>query len=350
MTAQITIRDYENLSAYLDGQLSNKEKASIEARMRTNPDLRRAFEEMNRTRMLLRSAPRHKAPRNFTLTPAMVGVQKRKPGGLFGYFPVLSFTSAVAALALILTFIFSSGPAPLSTANAPIANQAAPEAAQQMKAASESSDTSGAVMPQGAAPSIEMSPRPEATLQVEQSSGEQVPGGVVTWGFPPNSFSSAGKLPVGGGAQGLGGGGGGGGMRDYGGMGVPSANGQVVVPYDSAQSLPQSQPAASAAQTNDYLSVPTVEGTGPILGVPAEGQGGQYLSPLPTPVPTLSQNTEREDTMAFQPAPETIAGENEAPSPAGLIGLSLLTVIQILLGLLAVITGILAWWVWKRNR
>ncbi len=75
-------------------------------------DLQAALDEMSRTRALLRSAPRRRAPRNFTLSPAMVGVQKQKrSGSWWSLFPVLSFTSALATLALVASILFQLIPA-----------------------------------------------------------------------------------------------------------------------------------------------------------------------------------------------------------------------------------------------
>src|SRR5512142_1758722 len=82
MRAQISNRDYEQLSAYIDGQLSPAERRKLEERLRARTDLQVALDEMNRTRSLLRSAPRRRAPRNFTLTPAMVGERGPRRGGL----------------------------------------------------------------------------------------------------------------------------------------------------------------------------------------------------------------------------------------------------------------------------
>jgi len=78
MTTKITPRDWEALSAYLDGQLRPKERARIEKRMKENEALRSAFEELQHTRMLLRNQTSLQAPRNFTLTPEMVGARSRE--------------------------------------------------------------------------------------------------------------------------------------------------------------------------------------------------------------------------------------------------------------------------------
>ena len=66
MTTPISDRDWEAISAYLDGELNPKERARLDARLQANADLRAALEDLRRTRTVLRSQPRLHAPRNFT--------------------------------------------------------------------------------------------------------------------------------------------------------------------------------------------------------------------------------------------------------------------------------------------
>jgi len=73
MTTQITPRDWETLSAYLDDQLSASERRALEVRLARLPELSQSLEELRSTRIILRSLPKLRAPRNFTLTPSMAG-------------------------------------------------------------------------------------------------------------------------------------------------------------------------------------------------------------------------------------------------------------------------------------
>ena len=66
-------RDLELLSSYLDGQLKPSESARLERRLASEPDLRSVLDDLRAARGLLRQLPVRKAPRNFTLTPKMVG-------------------------------------------------------------------------------------------------------------------------------------------------------------------------------------------------------------------------------------------------------------------------------------
>jgi len=99
MTAT-SFRDIEQLSAYLDGELSQAERARLESRIKADAGLRAALEELRQARTLLRRTPQRGAPRNFTLTPKMAGLRPPLPRA----FPVLRLASAVATLLLFITF------------------------------------------------------------------------------------------------------------------------------------------------------------------------------------------------------------------------------------------------------
>jgi anti-sigma factor RsiW len=94
-----SFRDIEQLSAYLDGQLSRDKRARLEVRIQADPALSAALEEIRQTRALLRRTPQRRAPRNFRLTPKMVGIRPPVPRLV----PVLSWASAVAMLLFIFT-------------------------------------------------------------------------------------------------------------------------------------------------------------------------------------------------------------------------------------------------------
>ena len=120
-------RDLERISASLDGQLSPEEAARLEQRLAVDPQLRQTRDELLRTRSLLRRAPVHRAPRNFTLTPRMAGLRPPQPRLV----PVFSWASAAAVLALLVTFAaplvgqFSSSSMAAAPLAAPLAAPAA---------------------------------------------------------------------------------------------------------------------------------------------------------------------------------------------------------------------------------
>jgi hypothetical protein len=104
MKTTLSSHDWQALSDYLDGQLSPQARARLEARLKANAGLRLALEELRRTRIILKNAPRLRARRNFTLTAAMVA--RRSPQRSFWQpFSTLRLSSAVAALLFILVFL-----------------------------------------------------------------------------------------------------------------------------------------------------------------------------------------------------------------------------------------------------
>jgi hypothetical protein len=102
MKNQITSRDYELISAYLDNQLGLKEGALIEARLKTEPELRKELHEISKTRLLIRTLPKLKAPHNYYVHAA--APQFRPTLRLA---PIFGIVSAVASVLLALV-IFGS--------------------------------------------------------------------------------------------------------------------------------------------------------------------------------------------------------------------------------------------------
>lgn len=105
MTKRISPRDLEALSAYMDGELSQKELALLETRLESSIELQAAYEELRRTRVLLKTQPRLRAPRNFTLTAEMAGVRAKSPSPATRLFPVFRLTAALASILFVLVVI-----------------------------------------------------------------------------------------------------------------------------------------------------------------------------------------------------------------------------------------------------
>lgn len=103
----LTNTDYELLSAYIDEMLEEDERRMLEARLQTEPLLRRELAALRQTVTLLNHLPTLQAPRNFTLTAAMVGelIQPQRatqPRKRVMVFPVMSALSAAAALVMMV--------------------------------------------------------------------------------------------------------------------------------------------------------------------------------------------------------------------------------------------------------
>ncbi len=136
MTMQIPPSDWELLSAYLDNELSPRERTQVEARLKASAELRQGLSELRQVRHTLRSQPRLRAPRNFTLTPQMAGVRPGvRPGGLLlpPAYPMLRLASVLATIFFVLItagslYVRSYGPAPRPVALSQPQDLAAQEA------------------------------------------------------------------------------------------------------------------------------------------------------------------------------------------------------------------------------
>ncbi|HSM70804.1 MAG TPA: hypothetical protein VK851_04615 [Anaerolineales bacterium] len=92
-------RDLEQLSAYLDGELKPSDVAKMEKRLQSDLELESALQDLRATRTLLRSLPRRKSPRNFTLTRKMAGQNPPLPRT----YPFFRLATMVATLMLFFT-------------------------------------------------------------------------------------------------------------------------------------------------------------------------------------------------------------------------------------------------------
>ena len=165
-------RDLELLSSYLDGQLRPSDSARLEARLSSDPDLRAVLDDLRAARGLLRQLPMRKAPRNFTLTPKMVGKNPPLPRS----YPAFRFVTALASLMLFFTlglnfvvpqmaqtpaFGMGGGGAPdLYSAQAPAAESAPATEAPAAEAAAEE-------------PSILVAPAPTQTISPAADSARE---------------------------------------------------------------------------------------------------------------------------------------------------------------------------------
>lgn len=95
-----SFRDVELLSTYLDGELSQGDAARLEARLARDPHLAAALDELRQSRSLLRRLPQRRAPRNFVLSPRMVGQKPPLPRE----YPLFRFSTVLATLLLLFTF------------------------------------------------------------------------------------------------------------------------------------------------------------------------------------------------------------------------------------------------------
>jgi hypothetical protein len=104
-------RELASLSAYLDGELSPADHQALATRLLHEPDLGAQLEKLRRTKLTVGCLSRLHAPRNYTLTPEMVTVRKKKVRLFLG---TLRLASVLAAILLVVLFgaefLLTSGP------------------------------------------------------------------------------------------------------------------------------------------------------------------------------------------------------------------------------------------------
>ena len=96
----ITNKELLQVSAYIDGAMSPKEKQAFEAHLASSATMQKELLEYKHLKATLRSLPQKKAPRNFTLSPERVKVRQAAPR----LAPAFSFASAGVAILLMIAF------------------------------------------------------------------------------------------------------------------------------------------------------------------------------------------------------------------------------------------------------
>ncbi len=331
MRTQISPRDWQLLSEYVDHQLEDGVRTRLEQRLEREPELQAALESLRRVRAVLRSAPAYRAPRSFAITPQMLPARR----SAFSWVPALGVTSVLAAMLLVVSFLLQWVPA-----------ASAPMAAKEVSAPAEMAEMAVAVT--GAA---EQAPTPV----------------IVYWGGPRVVQQDMGR----GGMGGVGGGGGAPGMTVF-----------LPTPLPAVQKL--AQPTEAYMQTENIQPVPGEQVETPAaveeenyategaLLAPAEPQPEGTPAPLPeaTEIPMAAPSEAAptpvmEGVPALPPQPGgPILGISKAVSPtflpsettppsqrvdtgeprvsAARVALSGLSLVQVVLAAVAVLTGLVA--------
>ncbi|MDO8944767.1 MAG: hypothetical protein Q7U75_16420 [Desulfobacterales bacterium] len=314
MNALLTPGDWEFLSAYLDGQLTEAEQRRAQAVLARRADLRQGYEELRRTRAVLRAAPRRRAPRNFTLTPAMV--RQVRPVFRWGWAPSFRLASALATFLFVLSFFFRLSPAGLP-AMAPM-TAPAPLAAQ-----------SGRVMQEKT--QLDSSTTPPIIIWNDSGRGNAPAGAGDGVGSGPTRAPAAGKAvqgdadpttPASRGAS-----------AELNPPAAAAAGGKTPTPLLKSAAAPALQSTTAAAQEDLAAS----GATGPILGVAPTGERGQAVS-------DVYSGTEALGNWRVQAAPSDDASSRQAQAPSMWIWL------QAGLAGMALVCGLAAYVLWWRSR
>lgn len=103
MTAQpeLTERDYELLSAYLDGELTDTERSALEIRLLADARLRAELDALHQVRLMVRAMPILPAPRSFALTQQMLQAAAPQRPRVLSFPASLSTLMAAAAVLVV---------------------------------------------------------------------------------------------------------------------------------------------------------------------------------------------------------------------------------------------------------
>jgi len=100
----ISRRDWQLLSEYIDGELSERKRIRLESRLDSERGLRTALRRIKKTRRILRTAPRLSAPKDFVLTPDMLPQRQKE-----SFFPVLRLATVLVSVLLVAVLVLDFG-------------------------------------------------------------------------------------------------------------------------------------------------------------------------------------------------------------------------------------------------
>ena len=176
---KVSPRAFEELSAYIDGQVSQEEAQAIEAKLARSIHLQQAHDQIKALRAVTRALPQRKAPRNFILTRAEAATVKRRRNWsrAFG----LAFSLCAVFLVVLLGYDGVSNGLFAMKADAPQMSMAEDMTQDySMRDASESADESA---PESAPEFAPDSPAEMVEEPVEEKALEEETV-LLTWGAP----------------------------------------------------------------------------------------------------------------------------------------------------------------------
>jgi hypothetical protein len=180
---KVSPRAFEELSAYIDGQVSQEEAQAIEAKLARSIHLQQAHDQIKALRAVTRALPQRKAPRNFILTRAEAAAVKRGRNWsrAFG----LAFSLCAVFLVVLLGYDGLSNGLFAMKAEAPQMSMAEDMTQDySMRDASESADESAPEFaPESAPESVPESPAEMIEEPVEEKALEEETV-LLTWGAP----------------------------------------------------------------------------------------------------------------------------------------------------------------------
>ena len=172
----LTDLDYELLSAYIDGAITDSERIAFELRLQAEPELRRELDELRATVTLLNNLSPLKAPRDFTL-------DARYARRSSFFFTSAAFSALSTAAAIILfalgTYLFTGNKSPAPAASseqvAQFAFAASPTASALDKSSAMTATESEVFNEIVITGTVENSPSESADLTVQGGFGQESP-------------------------------------------------------------------------------------------------------------------------------------------------------------------------------
>ncbi len=156
----------EQLTAYIDGELSARERQAFEQELARNDALRADVDAQQQVKLMLKQAPRLRAPRNFTLDPAVYGQRTAyTPSFAERLYPQLRVATAVMAVLLVgvISLEFLSNPT-AEPAMAPAANVALVTEEAEFSTTAQEAE----------APMAESQAAPAAAVMTEETAEEEM--------------------------------------------------------------------------------------------------------------------------------------------------------------------------------
>jgi hypothetical protein len=308
---QLNDDDLELLSAYIDNQLMAVERGALEERLRREPGLRTALEELRGTVAVLRELEPLRPPRSFTLDPVAFAP---RPLRLFGWMRLgATLASVLLALTFAVDFIGRGGS--LSSATAP-----APVSAPQSSGGSASERSTLMIATEAPAAAAEpAAAAPTAAAAAAAAPAEAQPTAAAAPVAPAAPAAAAEPAPI----------------------TAPEATAAPAAePTRDRQAFPAVAPTTSAAQNSDTtITAPSALGA----AVPTAAPAGQ---PAPPDMSTKAAPIE----PAGGQAPAAQQPEAPAAQPAPPTAIRPLRLIEIGLGALALALGLGALWVRRQGR
>jgi len=186
MKNQITARDYELISAYLDNQLNEKDRALLESRLKADSEIRNELHEISKTRLLVHGLSNLRAPRNYYINATAGQIHSS-----LRLAPVFGIVSAVASVLLALvifggTFLKSSSQVAMAPALPAAVETIAVQQEVQRSAVTPITPTEAAPVVMMGAPLI-ASPTPNIGALKVGPTENATPTTVYLFAYPPTS-------------------------------------------------------------------------------------------------------------------------------------------------------------------